>query len=59
VLTYVINPQAFHWRMTLSVPWSSALAGAALTLAAATVASRYAARQATRLPLAQILADAQ
>ena len=59
VLTYVINPQAFHWRMTLSVPWSSALAGAALTLAAATVASCYAARQATRLPLAQILADAQ
>jgi len=59
VLTYVINPQAFHWRMTLSVPWSSALAGAALTLVAAAIASRSAARLATRLPLAQILSDSQ
>jgi putative ABC transport system permease protein len=59
VLTHVINPQAFHWRMTLSIPWSSVLAGAAATLVAAVVASRYAAHQATRLPLAQILADAQ
>jgi putative ABC transport system permease protein len=59
VLTHVVNPQAFHWRMPLAIPWSALLAGAVLTLAAAVLASHYAARQATRLPLAQVLASAQ
>ena len=59
VLTYVVNPQAFHWRMPLTVPWLRLLLGAALTLAAALLASRHAARQATRLPLARILASGQ
>ncbi|MBL8398466.1 MAG: ABC transporter permease [Candidatus Accumulibacter sp.] len=59
VLTHVVNPQAFHWRMPLIVPWSRLLVGAVLTLAAALLASRHAARQATRLPLAQILASGQ
>ena len=59
VLTYVVNPQAFHWRMPLAIPWPTVLAGAVLTLLAAVVASHYAARQATRLPVAQVLASAQ
>lgn len=59
VLTHVVNPQAFHWRMPLDVPWLALLAGAAATLAAAILASRQAARQATRLPLAQVLASSQ
>ncbi len=58
VLTQVINPQAFHWHMSLSIPWQSIFAGAVGTLVAALVASRYAARQATRLPLAHVLANA-
>jgi putative ABC transport system permease protein len=58
ILTHVINPQAFHWRMALTIPWPAVSAGALLTLAAAIVASRYAARQATRLPVARVLASA-
>jgi len=58
ILTHVINPQAFHWRMALTIPWPAVIAGALLTLAAAIVASRYAARQATRLPVARVLASA-
>jgi putative ABC transport system permease protein len=59
ILTHVVNPQAFHWRMPLNVPWSLVLAIAAATLAAGMLASRFAARQATRLPAAQVLAGAQ
>jgi putative ABC transport system permease protein len=59
ILTHVVNPQAFHWRMPLHIPWLAVLAGALLTLAAAVLASHYAARQTTRLPLAQVLASAQ
>ena len=59
ILTHVVNPQAFHWRMPLDLPWLALLAGAAATLAAAVLASRQAATQATRLPLAQVLASSQ
>jgi putative ABC transport system permease protein len=59
ILTHVVNPQAFHWRMPLQVPWTQVLLGAALTLVAGMGASRFAARQATRLPAAQVLASAQ
>ena len=59
ILTHVINPQAFHWRMELRIPWTQVLPGAALTLTAGIIASRFAARQATRLPAAQVLASAQ
>ncbi len=59
ILTHVVNPQAFHWRMELQIPWLQVLLGAALTLAAGIGASRFAARQATRLPAAQVLASAQ
>ncbi|HPT50561.1 MAG TPA: ABC transporter permease [Accumulibacter sp.] len=59
VLTHVVNPQAFHWRMPLHIPWPTVLGAAALTLAAAIAASHAAARQATRLPLAQVLAGSQ
>ena len=59
ILTHVVNPQAFHWRMELQIPWAQVLAGATLTLLAGIAASRFAARQATRLPAAQVLAGAQ
>ncbi|TLD46989.1 MAG: hypothetical protein FAZ92_00729 [Accumulibacter sp.] len=59
ILTHFVNPQAFHWRMPLDLPWLVLLAGAAGTLAAAVLASRQAASQATRLPLAQVLASSQ
>jgi putative ABC transport system permease protein len=59
ILTHVVNPQAFHWRMALNVPWQLILPGAALTLLAGIAASRFAARLATRLPAAQLLASAQ
>jgi putative ABC transport system permease protein len=59
ILTHVVNPQAFHWRMELAIPWQQVLLGAALTLAAGIGASRFAARLATRLPAAQVLANAQ
>ena len=59
ILTHVVNPQAFHWRMELQIPWLQVLPGAALTLAAGIIASRFAALQATRLPAAQVLASAQ
>ena len=59
ILTHVVNPQAFHWRMELEIPWLQVLPGAALSLLAGTFASRFAARQATRLPVAQVLANAQ
>jgi putative ABC transport system permease protein len=60
ILTHVVNPQAFHWRMELRIPWHP---GAARRRAdagwPASLASRFAARQATRLPAAQVLASAQ
>ncbi|MBI5898453.1 MAG: ABC transporter permease [Rhodocyclales bacterium] len=59
ILTHVVNPQAFHWRMPLAVPWPPLLAVAAATLAAGMLASGIAARRATRLPAAQVLASAQ
>jgi putative ABC transport system permease protein len=59
ILTHVVNPQAFHWRMPLEIPWHQVLPGAAVTLVAGIAASRVAARQATRLPVAQVLASAQ
>lgn len=59
ILTHVVNPQAFHWRMDLTIPWQQVLPGAALTLLAGIAASRFAARLATRLPAAQVLANAQ
>jgi putative ABC transport system permease protein len=59
ILTHVVNPQAFHWRMPLQIPWTQVLLGAALTLVAGMGASRFAARQATRLPAAQVLASVQ
>jgi putative ABC transport system permease protein len=59
ILTHVVNPQAFHWRMPLEIPWHQVLPGAAVTLLAGVAASRFAARQATRLPVAQVLAAAQ
>ncbi len=59
LLTHVVNPQAFNWRMPLHVPWLVVFAGGMLTLTAGMVASRIAAMQATRLPAAQILAGVQ
>jgi ABC-type lipoprotein release transport system permease subunit len=45
--------------MSLHIPWPALLVGAGSTLAAAVLASHSAARQATRLPVAQVLASAQ
>lgn len=59
ILTQAVNPQSFHWRMPLAIPWFMVGTGALLTLAAAVFASHHAARQATRLPVAQVLAGAQ
>jgi putative ABC transport system permease protein len=59
ILTHVVNPQAFHWRMDLRIPWLQVLLGASVTLAAGIAASRFAARLATRLPAAQVLAGTQ
>jgi putative ABC transport system permease protein len=28
ILTHVVNPQAFHWRMALAIPWPAVCAGA-------------------------------
>lgn len=59
ILTHVVNPQAFHWRMPLLVPWAQVLPVAGATLLAGMLASGIAARQATRMPAARILAGAQ
>jgi putative ABC transport system permease protein len=59
LLTHVINPQAFHWRMQLAVPWLTVAAGVAITLLAGLIASRFAARQTTLLPAARVLGNAQ
>jgi ABC-type lipoprotein release transport system permease subunit len=45
--------------MPLEIPWHQVLPGATVTLLAGIGASRFAARQATRLPVAQILAAEQ
>ena len=59
LLTHVINPQAFHWRMQLHVPWLVVIIGAGLTLLAGLGASRFAARQTTLLPAARVLGGVQ
>ena len=59
LLTHVINPQAFHWRMQLHVPWLIVMVGVVLTLFAGLVASRFAARQTTLLPAARVLGSVQ
>ena len=55
----MITPQAFHWRMQLHVPWLVVMVGVVLTLLAGLVASRFAARQTTLLPAAQVLGSVQ
>ena len=59
LLTHVINPQAFHWRMQLHIPWLVVMMGVLLTLLAGLVASRFAARQTTLLPAARVLGSVQ
>lgn len=59
ILTHVVNPQAFHWRMPLRVPWPQVLPMALLTLLAGMAASAFAARQATAIPAARVLAGAE
>ncbi len=59
LLTHVINPQAFHWRMQLHIPWFVVMIGVVLTLLAGLVASRFAARQTTLLPAARVLGSVQ
>lgn len=59
LLTHVINPQAFHWRMQLHIPWFVVLVGVVLTLLAGLIASRFAARQTTLLPAARVLGSVQ
>ncbi len=59
LLTHVINPQAFHWRMQLHIPWFVVFVGVGLTLLAGLIASRFAARQTTLLPAARVLGSVQ
>ena len=59
LLTHVINPQAFHWRMQLHVPWFVVWVGVVLTLLAGLVASHFAARQTTLLPATRVLGSVQ
>jgi putative ABC transport system permease protein len=59
VLIHVVNPQAFHWTMPMRMPWLIFAAAIVLTFAASTAASVLAARRATRLPVATVLAQAQ
>jgi putative ABC transport system permease protein len=59
LLTHVINPQAFHWRMQLHIPWLIVMLGVVLTLLAGLVASGFAARQTTLLPAARVLGSVQ
>jgi putative ABC transport system permease protein len=59
VLIHVVNPQAFHWTMPMRMPWYVFAAAVVLTFAASTFASLLAARRATRVPVATILAQAQ
>ena len=56
----VVNPY-FDWSQDapLRVPWAQVVPIALATLVAGMLASRFAARQATRLPAAQVLAGAQ
>jgi putative ABC transport system permease protein len=59
ILIHVVNPQAFHWTMQMRMPWLVFAAAIALTFAASTMASVLAARRATRVPVATVLAQAQ
>jgi putative ABC transport system permease protein len=47
VLVHVVNPQSFHWRMTLTVPWESLALFSAAVLGLAVAAAVASARVAT------------
>jgi putative ABC transport system permease protein len=47
VLIRVVNPQSFHWRMDLSVPWTLLASVTALLIAAGVGTALLATRQAT------------
>jgi putative ABC transport system permease protein len=59
VLVHVVNPQAFHWTMPMRMPWLILAAAIVLTFSASALASAYAARRVTRLPVATVLGQAQ
>ncbi|MDR3391683.1 MAG: FtsX-like permease family protein [Sulfuriferula sp.] len=46
ILVFVVNPQSFHWRMQLHLPWGMLLSVAALLLASAIVTALIAGRYA-------------
>lgn len=58
VLIRVVNPQSFHWRMELAVPWTLLAAVTALLVAAAVATALLATRQATGVgPLRAVRED--
>jgi putative ABC transport system permease protein len=59
VLIHVVNPQAFHWTMSMRMPWFVFASAIVLTFAASLAASALAARRATRVPVATVLGQAQ
>lgn len=44
LLVHVVNPQSFHWTMSMTLPWGSLLALAAAMLTAGTLTTALAAR---------------
>jgi putative ABC transport system permease protein len=58
VLIRVVNPQSFHWRMELAVPWTLLAAVTALLVAAGVATALAATRQATGIgPLRAVRED--
>ncbi|MBK7814627.1 MAG: FtsX-like permease family protein [Rhodocyclaceae bacterium] len=58
VLIRVVNPQSFHWRMELAVPWTLLAAVTALLVAAGVATALAATRQATGVgPLRAVRED--
>lgn len=46
ILVYIVNPQSFHWRIQMSLPWGLMLGSALVLWLAATVSALFAGRQA-------------
>jgi putative ABC transport system permease protein len=46
ILVYIVNPQSFHWRIQMNVPWGLLLGSAVVLWLAATVSALLSGRQA-------------
>jgi len=57
VLVYVVNPQSFHWTMTLHMPWALVMTLASAVILAAALTALWSARSALSVDAVRAVRD--